>query len=269
MKKVKTFLTKFIQNKKIFIPVIAIFLVVLAAVICFASMSGTNNNQVTSVPSSSENIETTSSAASQKEDGRDNKKQDSEEKKEDTSNASQKDKEESKSDSSADTASDTASSGGTGSDSGSSPANIDSGSLSSSSANTPTHTHTWKAHTAERWVPNIVTVVDQPEQTTTYDIYRMYWYDTGTWEETRDPNRFQEWYHSENGGLYVLYHPFANPEDNPLFQGYDENGHATYTGDHVIIGPYYETIPAVTHEEDHGHNETYVDYYYCDCGARK
>ena len=28
-------------------------------------------------------------------------------------------------------------------------------------------------------------------------------------------------------------------------------------------------IPAVTHEEDQGYYETYVDYYYCDCGATK
>ena len=131
------------------------------------------------------------------------------------------------------------------------------------------HTHVWKEHTAQKWVPNIVTVVDQPEQNIKYSIYRMYWYTTGTWEETRDAERFNTWYHSEEGGLYPLYHPYKKPEDNPLFLAYDKNGNPTYINDHVIAGPYYETIPAVTHEEDHGHYETYVDYYYCDCGATK
>ena len=116
---------------------------------------------------------------------------------------------------------------------------------------------------------NIVTVVDRPEKTEKYSIYRMYWYNTGKWEETRDPERFDEWYKSKNGGLYTLYNPYAKPEDDPLFIGYDKNGHPQYTNNHTIRGPYYDVTPAVTHEEDHGHYETYVDYYYCDCGARK
>ena len=139
----------------------------------------------------------------------------------------------------------------------------------SGSANTASHTHTWKVHTAQKWVSNIVTVVDQPEKTEKYSIYKMYWYNTGKWEETRDPQRFNEWYKSKNGGLYTLYNPYAKPEDNPLFIGCDKNGNPQYTNDHTIIGPYYDVTPAVTHEEDHGHYETYVDYYYCDCGARK
>ena len=131
------------------------------------------------------------------------------------------------------------------------------------------HTHVWKAHTVEEWVPNIVTVVDQPAQTVKYSIYRMYWYTTGVWEETRDAERFDTWYKSKDGGLYPLYHPYKKPEDNPLFIEYDKNGNPTYINDHVIAGPYYETIPPVTHEEDQGHYETYTDYYYCDCGATK
>ena len=48
----------------------------------------------------------------------------------------------------------------------------------------PKHTHVWKKHTAQKWVPNIITVVDKPEQTVKYSVYKMYWYTTGTWEET-------------------------------------------------------------------------------------
>ena len=159
--------------------------------------------------------------------------------------------------------------GTTASGGNSSSAATPSGGGNSGNANTASHTHTWKAHTAQKWVSNIVTVVDQPEKTEKYSIYKMYWYNTGKWEETRDPQRFNEWYKSKNGGLYTLYNPYAKPEDNPLFIGYDKNGNPQYTNDHTIIGPYYDVTPAVTHEEDHGHYETYVDYYYCDCGARK
>ena len=148
-------------------------------------------------------------------------------------------------------------------------ANQSSGSSGTNSAQDASHQHTWKAHTAQKWVSNIVTVVDQPEKTEKYSIYRMYWYNTGKWEETRDPERFDEWYKSEQGGLYTIYHPYDKPEDDPLFLGYDQNGHPKYTNNHTIRGPYYDVTPAVTHEEDHGHYETYVDYYYCDCGARK
>ena len=89
-------------------------------------------------------------------------------------------------------------------------------------------------------------------------------------EETRDAARFDEWYHSEWGSLYPLMHPFARPEDNPLFQKYNEYGQAVYTGDHSIIHPLYDVVPAVTHEEDQGHYEDRVDYQYCSvCGARR
>lgn len=132
------------------------------------------------------------------------------------------------------------------------------------------HQHVWVDHTTKVWVSNIVTVVDQPEQVTEYSLYRMYWYNTGTWEETRDAARFDEWYHSEWGSLYPLMHPFARPEDNPLFQKYNEYGQAVYTGDHSIIHPLYDVVPAVTHEEDQGYYEDQVDYQYCSvCGARR
>ena len=141
-----------------------------------------------------------------------------------------------------------------------------------SSGNTDSsHKHIWKSHTAQKKVTETVTVVDEPEKTVGYSLYRMYWYNTGEWEETRDPERFDAWQKDMQGG------PFApnsinmakKPEDCPLFKGYDEKGNATYTGDHTIITGLYETIPAVTHEETRTRYETYTDYYYCDCGAVK
>ena len=129
------------------------------------------------------------------------------------------------------------------------------------------HKHNWTAHTSQRWVSQIVTVVDEPERSEKYARFKFYWYNTGTWEETRDPARFEEWANSEYGQLYPFYH-IQNIEDNPLFLGYNELGQPSFRGDHVMSEG-WDVIPAVTHEEDQGYYETYVDYYYCDCGATK
>lgn len=144
-------------------------------------------------------------------------------------------------------------------------------SAGSSKQNTTSHQHAWKEHTAQRWVSNIVTVVDQEERYEKYSLYRMYWYNTGTWEETRDPARFQAWERDREGGpLSPNSITMARrPEDCPLFLRYNELGQPQYQGDHSIISGLYDVIPAVTHEEDRGYYETYVDYYYCDCGAKK
>ena len=141
-----------------------------------------------------------------------------------------------------------------------------------SSGNTDSsHKHVWKAHTAQKKVTETVTVVDEPEKTVSYSLYRMYWYNTGKWEETRDSERFQTWMRDREGGQISpnSITMAKKPEDCPLFKGYDENGHATFTNDHTIITGLYETIPAVTHEENRTRYETYTDYYYCDCGAVK
>lgn len=131
----------------------------------------------------------------------------------------------------------------------------------------PVHEHNWISQTNQRWVSQIVTVVDEPERYEEYGIFKIYWYNTGTWEETRDPDRFTEWAHSEYGSLYPFYY-INNYEDDPLFLGYNELGQPSFTSDHALWTG-YDFIPAVTHEEDQGYYETYVDYYYCDCGATK
>lgn len=132
----------------------------------------------------------------------------------------------------------------------------------------PTHEHVWHEHTAQRWVPNVVTVVDEPERYEEYDMWRFYWYNTGTWEETRDYARWDAWWNDWEGGYWApnSMSMVINPEDCPLFIGYNELGQESYMGDHVHWIE-YEKIPAVTHEEDQGYYETYTDYYYCDCGA--
>lgn len=79
--------------------------------------------------------------------------------------------------------------------------------------------HVWKEHTAEKWVEDIVTVVDQPERYEKYTLYRMYWYDKGTLEETRDSSRFNEWERDRTGGPLSpnSINMAKNPEDCPLF----------------------------------------------------
>ena len=254
---------EFINNKKIVIFIVIIVLLLLAVGIYFISQLGASTDSKIN----SQTIENTEASTIGSKNIEDN-----EEGKEET-------KKEASDDASAETAvssdqittnsnisnskADASPSSNSGNGHGSSQT------VQSSQSEQSVHTHSWKDHIAQRWVPNIVTVVDEPEQTVKYSIYRMYWYTTGTWEETRDPARFDTWSKSKDGGLYPLYHPYDKPEDNPLFNGYDNNGNPTYTGDHAIIGPYYETKPAVTHEEDHGHYESYVDYQYCDCGATR
>ncbi len=113
------------------------------------------------------------------------------------------------------------------------------------------HTHKWKikAATKKVWMRNVYTVEDSPAVYKEYELYRMYWYDTGTWEETRSYERFEKWCRSEWGMLYV--HP--EPEDDPLFLRYDGSGNPIYINDHAIISNLFDLVtPAVTHKEDRG-----------------
>ena len=106
--------------------------------------------------------------------------------------------------------------------------------------------HVWVTRTETVQEP--VTVIVDHEQRE-YSLYRFYWYNTGTWEETRDGSRFQEWYRSADGGLYPLYNPYERPEDNPLFIEYDSNGNPTYQNDHTIVSGLFENVPCEPYEK--------------------
>lgn len=107
----------------------------------------------------------------------------------------------------------------------------------------PAHEHVWHEHTAtkQEWVPSIVTVDDY---------------------ETRD----------------VVVGENIHCNCGAEFPVEELEAHATA---HILAGEYDGrwTVPVTepqqvkvgSHEEDHGHYETvtYVDYYYCDCGATK
>ena len=113
----------------------------------------------------------------------------------------------------------------------------------------PVHTHSWKDHTAQRWVSNWVTVVDTPSQTITgAQLYTLH----------SDGN----WY--GDGEVYWFENGFTSDDFKEILR--DKIRNEGYIGNYVNR---YKTIPAATHEEDQGYYETYVDYQYCDCGAKK
>ncbi|MDE7446258.1 MAG: hypothetical protein K2N15_11255 [Lachnospiraceae bacterium] len=111
---------------------------------------------------------------------------------------------------------------------------------------TTAHTHVWKEHTASKqeWVPNVVTVPDYTtQQVKVGTIIRC---NCGAEFDANDYERFES---------HMMAHLLAGEPDN----------HSTV--------PVYEeqTVQIGSHEEDQGHYDTvsYVDYYYCDCGATK
>ena len=129
-----------------------------------------------------------------------------------------------------------ASSGGNSGNSGSAPA---------AQPEAPAHEHTWHEHTAtkQEWVPNVVVVDDYQTQQVVVGFY--FECNCGA---TFQPNDSTLDEHSIN---HIL---AGEPSNTWTVDKYEEQ--------QVKVG---------SHEEDHGHYETvtYVDYYYCDCGATK
>ncbi len=123
---------------------------------------------------------------------------------------------------------------------------------------TSVHQHEWVNHTIQVWVPKIVTIVDQPEQT----VFGARFY---TMNNSGD--------YVANGPTYWFENGFTQDDLKSLIKeglmNADENG--LYNG--VYYGNYQnvtKTIPAVTHQEDQGHYENNVDFQYCSsCGQRK
>lgn len=107
----------------------------------------------------------------------------------------------------------------------------------------PAHEHTWKEHiaTTQIWVPNIVVVDDYEPQTV-----ESYLFICNCYFETDDRDVITQ---------HVIDHADAGEASNFTIQ------------DHS----YTEQVKVGSHEEDQGHYETstYIDYYYCDCGATK
>lgn len=130
-------------------------------------------------------------------------------------------------------------SGNSGSNSGSSSNTGNSGGSDKSSQ--PAHQHSWKQHTAQKWVSNMVTVPD-------YEIQKVA---VGT-----------NFIFAEDGYVTSDIND-AKAHDKELIK-------AGYIGNYRTETIYEEKqVQVGSHQEDHGHYETYVDYEYCDCGATR
>lgn len=105
----------------------------------------------------------------------------------------------------------------------------------------PAHQHSWKQHTAQKWVSNMVTVPDYETQKVYVGTRYTFFYDGYSTMSAAD---------ADNHSMELI---LAGVDD-----GYRSED--IYEKKQVQVG---------SHQEDHGHNETYVDYEYCDCGARR
>ena len=125
------------------------------------------------------------------------------------------------------------------------PANTPASTPAATPTPEPVHEHSWKEHvvTNQVWVPNVVVVDDYEEHTVeSYMFYCACGYETAD----RDviSNHVKEAMRANDGQA----HNFT-----------------------IHNNSYTEQVKVGSHEEDQGHYETstYVDYYYCDCGATK
>lgn len=105
----------------------------------------------------------------------------------------------------------------------------------------PAHQHSWKQHTAQKWVSNMVTVPDYETQKVAVGNRYIFAHDGYTTDNIN------------NAKAHAKELILAGLPDNYRTE-------TIYEKKQVQVG---------SHQEDHGHNETYVDYEYCDCGARR
>lgn len=116
-----------------------------------------------------------------------------------------------------------------------------SGNSGSDKPSQPAHQHSWKQHTAQKWVSNMVTVPDYETQKVAVGNRYIFAHDGYTTDNINNAKA-----HAKELILAGL------PDNYRTETIYEEK--------QVQVG---------SHQEDHGHNETYVDYEYCDCGARR
>lgn len=126
------------------------------------------------------------------------------------------------------------------------------GNSSASKPSAPSHTHSWKDHTATKqvWVSNIVPVYeDQQVQVGTKKVS-------------------DGWYWHCNCGAVVPASQGDNHGFNHIANDEPDNG---YEQEHFHEEPVYETkrVQVGTRDDGHYETQTYVDYKYCDCGATK
>ena len=215
------------KNKKIVIAIILIIILSLVIGIAFASKPSDNKK--------------TESQTEQKIDvSEENNNKEEEDKKEENEN-SKTDKNTDNSNTTSTTKDNNNSSTDSNKKDTSSSNSGNSGNSGSDKPSQPAHQHSWKQHTAQKWVSNMVTVPDYETQKVAVGTRYIFAYDGYT--TTSDTN-------AENHAMELI---LAGLPDNYRME-------TIYETKQVQVG---------SHQEDHGHNETYVDYEYCDCGARR
>lgn len=215
------------KNKKIVIAIILIIILSLVIGIAFASKPSDNKK--------------TESQTEQKIDvSEENNNKEEEDKKEENEN-SKTDKNTGNSNSTSTTKDNNNSSTDSNKKDTSSSNSGNSGNSGSDKPSKPAHQHSWKQHTAQKWVPNMVTVPDYETQKVAVGTRYIFAYDGYSTTSAAD---------AENHSVELI---LAGLPDNRRLE-------TIYEEKQVQVG---------SHQEDHGHNETYVDYEYCDCGARR
>lgn len=215
------------KNKKIVITIILIIILSLVIGIAFASKPSDNKK--------------TESQTEQKIDvSEENNNKEEEDKKEENEN-SKTDKNTDNSNTTSTTKDNNNSSTDSNKKDTSSSNSGNSGNSGSDKPSKPAHQHSWKQHTAQKWVSNMVTVPDYETQKVAVGTRYIFFYDGYTTDNINN----------------------AKAHSKELVLAGVDDGYRMET--------IYETkqVQVGSHQEDHGHNETYVDYEYCDCGARR
>lgn len=215
------------KNKKIVIAIILIIILSLVIGIAFASKPSDNKK--------------TESQTEQKIDvSEENNNKEEEDKKEENEN-SKTDKNTDNSNTTSTTKDNNNSSTDSNKKDTSSSNSGNSGNSGSDKPSQPAHQHSWKQHTAQKWVSNMVTVPDYETQKVAVGNRYIFAHDGYTTDNINNAKA-----HAKELILAGL------PDNYRTETIYEEK--------QVQVG---------SHQEDHGHNETYVDYEYCDCGARR
>lgn len=228
MDKVKDFIK---DNKKIIIPVAIVLILLIAVGIYFVSQPNTDTNK------KAENQTEEKVDISKDDKTEEDKNKDSEDKKDTADNPS---------------ADKPANNGNASSNSGNGGSSSNGGNSSASKPSAPSHTHSWKDHTATKqvWVSNIVPVYENQQV------------QVGT-KKVSDG-----WYWHCNCGAVVPASQGDNHGFNHIANDEPDNG---YEQEHFHEEPVYETkrVQVGTRDDGHYETQTYVDYKYCDCGAKK
>ena len=134
-------------------------------------------------------------------------------------------------------------------------------------ASKPSHSHSWKDHTATKqvWVPNVVEVPVYETQI----VYGAQFYTFSGYNELGQ----EEWI--ANGPIYWFENGFTHDDlSEIIFNALSQSPDGVVDG--VLYANYaniqrYDKVQTGTKQEDHGSykTENYVDYQYCDCGATR